>query len=376
MKPADSTPIRKAAVFFRSLAPEAAATMLSRLSPEEATRLRSAIRALGEIDPDEREAVAREVAEPAVSPQTKPAPSPTPQAKRSATEADGGVELMLSGIAMASETAPTTPRRPSVPAPINEQEDPWLDSLNEAEPEAIAGFLSREQPQAVALVLSRLPDALAAAVLAQFEPARRGAVLRQLSRTGEADPSTLRVIATELANWIQQHRHTRQQRAERLAKVEAIVGALPVADRAGIVEQLAENDEELATLLSRFAAPTPIVTPTDLPSSSEIDRQTPPPQPVEPQHVVFARLVRVDPRRLLEGVRRLPPRVALLALVELPEPVLRAVKKQLPRSAARDLSQRLAAITPVRLRDVEASQRALDARLRSLRSGTPSPSTR
>ncbi len=50
----DNLSLRKAAIFIRSLDPEAAAVMLTELSPVEAKKLRQAIRELGELEHEDR----------------------------------------------------------------------------------------------------------------------------------------------------------------------------------------------------------------------------------------------------------------------------------------------------------------------------------
>src|SRR5687767_14003645 len=73
--------LRKAAVFIRSLDAETATTLLSQLSASEARALRSAIRSVGELDPEEQADVIAEFR------------SAKPLATEAASE---GVELELS----------------------------------------------------------------------------------------------------------------------------------------------------------------------------------------------------------------------------------------------------------------------------------------
>lgn len=348
--------------------------MLSRLSPEEATRLRDAIRQLGESSDDT----------------DHPAPDQAPDAVRDDSlasdtqaprpETDDGVELVLSDLASRARPAETT-----TPSPTRHEasieEDPWLHSLCEAEPETIAGFLEREAPAAIALVLSHLPSDHSAAVLSMFDDDRRADVLLQLSRSGDADPAAVRVIATELANWIQQHRHEQKRKAERIAKIQSILKALPPSERGTLVERLGEADEELGVTLGA-KHPLGEAKAVDRPTAAEEEvapeEPTPPrpAMPVEPRELIFARLTRMDAERLLAAARTLPARTALLALAELPPKQIRTVHKQLSRKASQDLQRRLSTLAPVRLRDIEASQRALHAAIRhAFHTARPQPAT-
>ncbi|MEO1498036.1 MAG: FliG C-terminal domain-containing protein [Planctomycetota bacterium] len=375
--------IREAAAFFRSLPPEAAATMLSRLSAEEASRLRTAMRSVARSVAEDEPPTDASRAEESLTRQGNARSRPTanvsaepdvPDVAESnqagGVEADG-VELVLSDLA--SQTAAASPRAPVVPSvpatPIDD--DPWLHSLSEAEPETIAGFLEGEQPAAIALVLSHLPSDVSAAVLACFDEERRAAVLLQLSRSGDADPAAVRVIATELSNWIQTHRHEEKRRAERITMVQSILDAMPGGERRQLVDRLGEADNELGVSLG---ARHPLgasesegeddATPAIVKAHEESARPTPPSPPLEPREIVVARLARVDAKRLLAAARTLPARTAILALVELPPRQLNALTKQLTGKASRDLLRRLDAVAPVRLNDVETAQRTLDAAVR------------
>lgn len=338
--------------------------MLSRLSAEESSRLRAAIRELGTVGQEQRESVPAEVLQ---APESDEADAADAEQRQEAPaealdDTDQGVELVLSDLA--TRTPPTP--KPRVPETPTIEGDPWLHSLGEAEPETIAGFLEREQPAAIALVLSHLPSDVSAAVLALLEDDRRAAVLLQLSRSGDADPAAVRVVATELANWIQQHKHEAKRKAERVAKIQSILDALPASERSTLVERLGEADDELGATLGAVHPLGEPPTPGDVgtPRTEEHPEAALPQAPQEPRELVFARLAKMETRRLLSAARSLPARTALLALAELPPEQFRSVRKHLSRKAWQDLCRRLSTLAPVRLADVEASQRALDAAVR------------
>ena len=135
MTPVAENSLRKAAVFVRGLAPDAAAAMLGRLTAEEARALRGAIAELDRTD--------------------SPEPSTSSYNTTPASE-DGSVELQLSTTAYQPAPPRATPPQP--------QQEPldgaaWFRQLRDADPQAIADYLTREQPRAIAVVLRNLPAA-------------------------------------------------------------------------------------------------------------------------------------------------------------------------------------------------------------------------
>ncbi len=129
--------IRKAAVLLRSLDADTATTLLEQLTSDEAEAVRTAIRSLGPIDPEEQADVAAEF--------RRVAPM----------QAAGGVELQLTTGAGGLDRGNS--RR--------------FEFLDQAPIEALVPCLAREHVQTIAVVLSNLRPERAGEVLAD-EPAR------------------------------------------------------------------------------------------------------------------------------------------------------------------------------------------------------------
>src|SRR5262245_20965366 len=141
--PAVDPNLRKAAVMLRSLDGDTAAMMLAQLSPEEATSIREAMRALGNVEPDEQASVVAELR------------STNTSERRVGT---GAVELSLSSkfeyeapIGVTGSKSAASPSR--------------FEFLDNAPTSALVPYLAREHSQTVAVVLSHLPPQRAAAVL-------------------------------------------------------------------------------------------------------------------------------------------------------------------------------------------------------------------
>lgn len=336
MTPVADNPLRKAAVFVRSLAPDAAAAMLGRLSADEARSLRTAIADLDKAGDD------AEADWPALE-------SPT----RRQSSDDGTVELRLSGEPMIR----TEPSPPTSSAMDGAQ---WLGSLHDADPRAIAEYLSKEHPRAVAAVLGYLPAELGAGVLQCLTADERRRVVGQLAAQGDADADSLRVIASGLAEWIRRKHEEHQRRSTRLGTIRQIVAATPEHARRDLLAGLAESEPEIASSLAELLAPMAVAPP----APALATEPTPPPAPAQTVSsaaplIAFDDLERVDGRALAEAVATLDGRTALLALAAASEALVDRLASGLPRDVARDLRTRLHRVGPTTLTEIDRAQTAL-----------------
>lgn len=325
MTPVAENSLRKAAVFVRGLAPDAAAAMLGRLSADEARALRDAIAALD--DTDGREA------------------STTYYNAAPASE-DGSVELQLSTTAY--QPAPQRAHQPET-----EQLDgaAWFRQLRDADPQAVADYLSREQPRAIAVVLSYLAPGLSASVLQCLPLEEQPRVVAQLADQHDADNDTLRVIATGLSDWVRRHQEEHERRSSRVATIRQIVAATPEDKRRGLLATLAASEPHLAAALADLA-PTPKPAPV-------ASKPSPTPRPQPTPTLTFEDLRRIDGRALAEAVGSLDARTALLALAAAPDEIVSNLTAGLPRTAARELRQRIHRVGPTTLTEIDRAQAAL-----------------
>lgn len=324
MTPVADNSLRKAAVFVRGLAPDAAAAMLDRLSADEARVLREAI---AQLD---------------LSDDGKPRPKPAAPVSE-----DGTVELQLSS----PEPLPApAPPRPTAPQPLDGAA--WLRQLRDADPQAIADYLSREQPRAIAVVLGYLPPELGASVLQCLPDDEQSKVVAQLAEQDDADPDSLRVIATGLSDWVRRKQEEHERRSTRVATIRQIVAATPEAKRRGLLATLTASEPEIAASLADLApAPKPTPVAVEKPAVA-------PPKPRQPT-LSLDDLRRVDGRALAEAIGSLDARTALLALAAAPDEIVTNLTAGLPRAAAKDLRQRVHRVGPTTLAEIDRSQAAL-----------------
>lgn len=351
MTPAADNPLRQAAVLIRSLAPNAAAAMLGRLSAEEARALRTAIRELGDVEEHEREQVADQLRKPT---ETDSDPTAAPAVPAPTVSEDGAVELQLGTSTPESTASPARPPEPTPEAPLIDGAA-WLGSLGDTEPKLVAAYLSSEQPRAMAVVLGYLPPNLSAGVLQHLPAEQRSEVVAQLAEQGDADPDSLRVIATGLSDWIDKHQAEQTRRENRVATIRKILAATPARDREDILRGLTKTEPEIAASLG-VTAPAPV-------APDRVTEASPVSAPAEPTPaaIPFAELHRLDGRALAEAVGKLDSRTALLALAGAPDELLRQLTRGLPRSAAADLRSRLHRVGPTTLAEIDRAQADLAA---------------
>lgn len=366
--------IRKAAVFVQSLDHEAAETLYARLSYEEASQLRDAVRELDNIQEDEHELVVKELR--------------YQQSLRKEEQNDSHFDSTLvderEGVALEIGSG-------AYHAPIKEKtispqlpDDPadWFGCLAEADPIGIAGYLTAEQPRAIAVVLSYVAPDLAASILAEFPEQQQTKVLLQLASLGEADPTSVRVLATGLSTWIKRQEQEVRVRENRLSSVKAIVAATPKNQRQSLVSNLKEADhtiaeeiEEPKEAIATATAPVdePIVSnpskpsfpklhvpsqPTEvsLPESTPRFKSNPVAVPRPKPLLSFSDLDRIDAQTLTQGLTKLTPRNALLALVEASDTVLKRIESKLSKRSVQELRQRLVRLGPTSLAEIDRAK--------------------
>ena len=348
--------IRKAAIFLRGLAPEAAKEMLTRLSSDEAKALRTALKELDTVDPEEQSQVAQELRESKTA-RLEPEHQVAPQTV-------DGVELQLGSSAVeASMEVQPTPPRPKVKPTVEPAETDWFESIRDAEPQAIATFLRAEQPRAAALVLSYLNPKLASDVLDQFPEEEQTRLLGLLSRQGDADPASVDVIAKELADWIRRQNDEKRRHADRIASIRMILAAAPNERRLSLVAQLCEEEPALADELG-FAMPVApeLTAEIEEPTVSIPIGETVEPvdeAPPLPPSVPFEQLESLEPKLLMRALGRLDARTAMLSLVEASEELLNRIETRMTRRAAHEMRRRIIQIGPTSLAEIDQAQLAL-----------------
>ena len=346
--------LRKAAVLIRSLDADSATGLLAQLSSAEAARIRTAIRALGPIDPDEQADVLAEFRR------------TSPLARESAQR---GVELALS-----KPAAEDRSRAAAEPLPPGSNKTRF-DFLQNAPSGVLVSFLAREHAQTIAVVLSHLAPAHAAGVLAALPEKLQAETIERLSVLGDTDTESIAVLESELAAWVAHRAGGRAERGRRREAVAAILAAADSKTRNAILVKLKAHDSELVprSAPSRNAnenKPAISYRPARQ-SPTRADRrrvqeqvaesrrlsQPPAPGPQPLPRLEFDHLIHLDDRALAAVLHEVDADALALALAGSGDELVDRICNQMPKRTAKTFRRELRRMGPTRLSDVEAAQR-------------------
>jgi len=339
--------LRKAAVLIRSLDADTAATLLGKLSQEETAAVRAEMRSLREVEPEEQADLLAEFR------RIQPLASESSRL---------GVELTLTPQSHATQPTVTHEKR--------------FSFLEHAPVDAVAPLLAREHAQTVAVVLSHLPPPRAAEVLAALPEKLQVETLGRIAVLGETDPECVNVLERELTAWLKK-RVASQEQGRRSNMVKAIFAAADSSTRALFLRNLARYSSPLSEKLGSFlqdGSPQlqekpklaqrlshPMqARPRDREPMKKVERSVPKPDHSS-QTIHFDDLLHLDDRTLALLLQKADPNVLALALAGSREEFLDRICSQMPRRSARNFLRELRRLTPTRLSDIEAAQRAITA---------------
>lgn len=311
--------LRKAAVLVRSLDPDAVATLLSRMPAADARAVRQAVRELDHVTEEERRLIAKEL-------------------RAGAGSGVEGVEVCLTH--QPDETPPVSPVPNTPPGPLNR--------LSEADAETLVAFLRVEQPATVAVVLSCLPPARAGEVLDGLPESLQRSAIDRLGELGDIDPDSLNVITAELEAWIARHTQDRKRQADRQALIQSILRASSASTRSRFEPEL----------------PAPVRPPAPTPSvPAAVDEQPAAPAaapPKAPFRLPFAHLPTLPLPVLAEVLRQIDAPTLIVALVGADDTLMSHLRTISGRRQFRGLEQRIAAVGPLRLSDIQHARQLVE----------------
>ncbi len=229
------------------------------------------------------------------------------------------------------ETKRVTPAAPPPPSPAREPRrdgDVW-DKLTQVHEATLANYLGNEHPQTVSLVLSRLDAAHAARVLAALPEALSVEVVQRMLRLEPVQPQVLEAVERTLsAEFAANLARAPDGGADAPVTVARILDKLDRATERRIVQALERDNRDGA-------------------------------ERVKQRMIGFddlAQLTVEDARALL---RRAPAEKLAVALKAASEATRKLFLDALPERSQRVLRQEIAALGPVRLRDVDEAQAAI-----------------
>ncbi len=341
--------IRKSAILIASLDPPTAETLFAELPLELAAQVRAALRALGEVDPSEREQIFAEFLDASRD------AGPEPEASEPAP-----VVLKISAVEFATNSAPVAvpalsdvhrqavrvvfdeplpaadeflhePSGQRVPAPGSSPE-PAAPPIDQATAHLARG-LEHEHAQTICQVLAQLPAPRAADLLQCLSPGRQAEVLRRLDSLEAAAPEVLQSLSEALQPWGPRPPGDAAQRS---------VGSPPAAP--GFPPPAGTNAAAASPPTRRHAD-------RSLACAAEPGEAT--------QVTEFDDLVRLDHAALARVFAAAEPATVLLALSGANRDLINRIVRHLPASAGRTLRRQLESLGPTRLRDIELAQQQL-----------------
>ncbi|MGH8144468.1 MAG: flagellar motor switch protein FliG [Steroidobacteraceae bacterium] len=204
-----------------------------------------------------------------------------------------------------------------------------LEALKWMEPRAVAGMLRHEHPQIIAIVLSYLESDHAAQVLMQLPESTRADVLMRVATLGGVHPNALseldEVLEKQFASTSSGNSAAGFGGPKAAAEILNMVGS---AQEGPLIAEIAKTDEALS-------------------------------QKLQDLMFVFEDLLEVDDRGMQELLREVPGDKLIIALKAADEGLKAKFFKNMSERAAQMMKDDLEARGPVRLSEVEASQKEI-----------------
>jgi flagellar motor switch protein FliG len=309
---------RQAAILLTSVGDVCCAELLRRMEEDEVHQLTREISRLSGVSPEERTAVSQRFMKAVEAPQFSA----------------GGIDYATSVLVTAF--GPETGRQ--IAARVLKSlgnEATNIDSLQKTDPQHLAQVVQREHPQTIALVLSRVGPSHAAKILSALPDSVRVDVVRRMAMLDQISPEVVNKIAKTLTARL---RSLGESSLESYGGVRAVAEVLNRVDSSTgseILRQINEGDPTLG-------------------------------QSIQNLMFVFMDLLHVDDATLRAITGKVDRKVLVVALKGCSVQVKNRFMSLMSTRAGEMLNEDMAALGPVRIRDVEEAQHAIIAIARQL----------
>jgi len=203
-----------------------------------------------------------------------------------------------------------------------------LDTLKWMEPLAVADIIRFEHPQVQAIVLAYLDSDQAAGVLALFEEKDRLDLIIRISKLETIQPTALEELNEIIERQVKTGTTTQQTSLGGAKTAANIMNAIDSSIESQLLEELSSKDAELSTEIQDLM-------------------------------FIFDNLIDVDDRGIQALLREVSSEELIVALKGADEMVQEKIFGNMSKRAAELLKDDLEAKGPVRLSEVEASQKAI-----------------
>ena len=203
-----------------------------------------------------------------------------------------------------------------------------LEQLKWMDARAIAELIRHEHPQIIAIVMSFLDPDQAAGVLSEFPERVRTDVIMRVASLDGIQPAALQELDEILEKQFSGGANVQSSSLGGIKKAADILNFVDGMIESKVIEQISESDDELS-------------------------------QQIQDNMFVFENLIDIDDRGMQTLLREVSSDQLLLAMRGAPEPLRDKIFKNMSSRAAEMLKDDLEAAAPVKLSDVEASQKEI-----------------
>jgi flagellar motor switch protein FliG len=315
---ADLSGRQKLAILCMVLGTELAATVTSKLTPEEAEMISLEIARMDAVEGTVIEQVLQEWLQLAFA-----------MDKYSA----GGMEYAREVL----EKAYGPGRAREMLKRIQEQlaDKAGLTRLRKADPQQLGSMFRNEHPQTTALILAHLDTAQTAAVLKELGPKTGAEVVMRMAKMEKVSPEMLQLIERSLGNEADFNFAQGMSLAGGPAAVAQVLNLLAGSYEKELLEGVSEKDPALAEQIKNLM-------------------------------FVFEDLSTLDERSLQRLLREVDTKQLALALKAASEDLKQKIFKGMSQRAQGALKEEMEMMGPVRMSDVEAAQTAIVSQVRVL----------
>ncbi|HUI57582.1 MAG TPA: flagellar motor switch protein FliG [Bryobacteraceae bacterium] len=311
--------VRKAAILLTTLGDDTCAAILRQLTEEQVHDVTREISRLTGVSDDERRHVLEEFAS---------------AHSNAGLFGSGGIEYATSVLVTAF--GPETGKRMAdrVLKSLG-FEMATIDSLQKADPQALAKVIHREHPQTIALILSHVGPSHAAKLLAALPATLRPDVARRMATLDQISPEVVNKIAKTIGAKLRLLGETSLEAFGGVRAVAEVLNRVDTSTSEEILKQVTDDDPNLGQTIKNLM-------------------------------FVFEDLLHVDQQAMRTIVGKLDRKVLVMALKGSASRIKDHFTGLMSARAAEMLAEDMEALGPVRIRDVEEAQQQIIAIARQM----------
>lgn len=313
------TGLQKAAIVLLSLGPTASAEILKQLSEEEVDTITASIAKLDAVTSQQTESVLGEFQE-AVSTRN--------------IDTQGGLERTRAMLTEAFGKEHAT-RLVDRVAKNLDRDGPDFSNLRRVDPQQLAKFIQDEHPQTIALVLSHLDPSQAAALIGALPVEKRSDIAMRMASLEQISPEAVRTIATVIG---QKFRNLGELSREACGGVRAVADMLNRLDPnscSQLLDAVEKENPELFESVRRFM-------------------------------FVFDDLASLDSTGFKELLGVVDRKILMIALKGTSDELKQRFMASLSQRGAEMMKEDMAALGPVKIKEVDAAQQQIITQARQL----------